>query len=108
MLAANKRSRRDDQWLILVAPLANCVVVGALCAFAGLQINRLWEHHDQQRIQMERLEASVNFARSRRDAQQEILERNFDPQQLQPLLREKYGLIGSQDRLIQFETSAQR
>jgi hypothetical protein len=108
MLAAKKRSRRNDQWLILVAPLTNCVLAGALCVGAALQITRLWEHHNQQRIQMERLEASVNFARSHRDAQQEILEKNFDPKQLQPLLRERYGLIGSQDRLIQFKTATQK
>jgi hypothetical protein len=108
MLATKKRSRRNDQWPILMPPLTNCVLVGTLCAVAALQIARLWERHDQQRIQMERLEASVDFARSHRDAQQEILERNFDPKQLQPLLREKYGLIGAQDRLIQFKTVTQR
>jgi hypothetical protein len=108
MLAAKKRSRRNDQWLILTPPLANCLLAGALCAVAALQIARLWERHDQQRIQMERLEASVDFARSHRDAQQAILEKNFDPKQLQPLLREQYGLIGAQDRLIQFKTVTQR
>ncbi len=108
MLAANKRPRRNDQWLILLAPLTNCVLAGALCVFAALQITRLWEHHDQQRVQMERLETSVNYARSRHDAQQTILEKNFDPKQIQPLLREKYGLIGAQDRLIQFEAAVQR
>jgi hypothetical protein len=108
MPAAKKRSRRNNQWLILAAPLTNCLLAGALCACAALQITRLWEHHEQQRIQMERLESSVNFARSHRDAQQEILEKNFDPKQLQPLLREKYGLISAQDRLIQFKTTAQK
>jgi hypothetical protein len=108
MLAAKKRSRRDDQWLILMAPLTNCVLAVTLCTVAGLQISRLWEYHKQQRIQMERLAASVDFVRSRRNIQQEILEKNFDPKQLQPLLREKYGLISSQDRLIQFETATQK
>jgi hypothetical protein len=108
MLAAKKHSRRNDQWLILAAPLTSCVIAGALCAVAAFQIAHLWERHDQQRTQMERLEASVHFARSHRDAQQEILEKNFDPKQLQPLLREKYGLISAQDRLIQFKTTVQK
>lgn len=103
-----KRGRSIDQWRILRVPLTSCVLAALLCAAATAQILHLWQHYAQQRIQMDRLETSVNSTRSRRDAQQALLEKNFDPQQIQPLLREKYGLIGPQDRLIQFATMVQR
>lgn len=85
---------------ILAGPLVSCLVVSILCATATWQLWQLWQYQARQQQSLALLESSLQDTRLRNRALQEELSRSFDPEQIQPLLREKYGWIDTRDLLI--------
>lgn len=90
-----------------MAPAASCLLALTLCGLTAFQCRQLWQYQQRQTAQLDRLELALVGTRQRARQLQADLERNFDPQQIPMLLREKYGWVDGRDRLIRLESPDQ-
>ncbi|BAC90341.1 hypothetical protein [Gloeobacter violaceus] len=100
------RTRRGATASLLWGPALGCALVVALCVAAGLHLWHLWRFQSGQYAHLSALEAALVNAQTQKQQQQEELVRRFDPQQLQPLLRERYGWVDPRDLIVKLKAPA--
>ncbi len=94
---------RWPQAKIVLGPALGCVLLIALCAATGSHLWHLWEHQREQYTHLARLELALDEAKNQKQERQAELARRFDPQQIQPQLRERYGWVDPRDLIVRLK-----
>ena len=88
----------------VIGPALGCLLVLGLCAVAAVHLWHLGQFQHEQYAQLSELETTLQQVRNQKQRRQAELTRRFDPQQIQPLLRERYGWVDPRDLIVRLKT----
>ncbi|AGY58950.1 septum formation initiator [Gloeobacter kilaueensis JS1] len=93
---------------LVLGPALGLLLVAAFAALAAVHLWHLWQFQSAQFAHLNELETVLAHARVQKEQRQADLARRFDPHQLQPLLRERYGWVDPRDLIVRLQPPAKK